>query len=77
MAKIERIDGLSDEERELLIAALRALRTERGKAWNVACDVAELAGKRPPSLRRYGIDQIKRMARRLGGGVTHWTEEFE
>ena len=76
MGKVELIEGLNDEERKLLIEALRALRTERGKAWNEACDAAEAAGKRLPSLRVYGIDQIKRMARRLGGRAPHWLEEY-
>ena len=75
MTNVELIDGLSTEERQLLIAALRALRSERSKAWNAACDVAEAAGNRKPSLKSYGIDQIKHMARRLGGGATHRLEE--
>lgn len=75
LAKPEPIEGLSDEERALLGEALRALRRERGKAWNAACDAAEAAGKRRPPLRPYGIDEIKRLARRLGIGPTHWTGE--
>ncbi len=75
MPRPEPIAGLSDEERALLGDALRALRRERGKVWNAACDAAEAAGKRRPSLRRYGIDEIKRLARRLGVGPTHWMEE--
>ena len=75
MPKPEPVEGLSDEERALLGDALRALRLERGKAWNVSCDAAKAAGKRRPSLRPYGIDKIKRLARRLGVGPTHWTEE--
>jgi hypothetical protein len=56
--------------------ALRALCRERGKAWNAACDAAEAAGrKRRPSLRPYGIAEIKRPARRLGVGPTHWSGE--
>jgi hypothetical protein len=38
------MEGLSDEERALLGEALRALRRERGKAWNAAGDVAEAVG---------------------------------
>ncbi len=75
MTKPEPIEGLSDEERALLGEALRALRRERGAAWNAACDAAEAAGKRRPALRPYGIDAIKRLARRLGVGATHWSEE--
>jgi hypothetical protein len=75
LPKPEPIEGLSDEERALLGDALRALRRERGKAWNAACDAADAAGKRRPSLRPYGIDEIKRLARRCGGGPTHWMEE--
>ena len=71
---MEPIEGLSEDERKLLGEALCALRAERGKAWNTACDAAEAAGKRRPSLRPYGIDDIKRLARRLGAGPTHWTE---
>jgi len=67
---------LSDEERALLGEALRALRLERDKAWNAACDAAQAAGKkRRPSLRPYGIDEIKRLARRLGTGPTHSSGE--
>ena len=76
LAKGEPIEGLSDEERALLGDALRALRLQRGKAWNAACDAAEAAGKRRPSLRPYGIDAIKRLARRLGVGPTYWTGEY-
>jgi len=72
MVKREPIEGLEEEERLLLIEALSALRRERAKAWNKACDIAEAAGKRPPSLRRYGIDEIKRLARRLGGRASYW-----
>ncbi len=39
MSKPEPIGGLSDDERKLLIEGLIALRRERGRAWNGACDV--------------------------------------
>lgn len=71
----EPIGGLSDDERTLLGEALRALRRERGRAWNAACDAAEAQAKRPPSLRAYGIDDIRRLARRLGVPATHWMKE--
>ena len=35
------VEGLSDAERIMLIDGLRALRKERGKAWNDACDAAD------------------------------------
>jgi len=69
------MEGFSDEERALLGDALRALRLERARAWNAACDAAEATGKRRPSLRPYGIVEIKRLARRLGTGSTHWSGE--
>ena len=75
MVKPEIIEGLSDEERALLREALRALRRDRGKAWNAACDAAEAAGKRRPSLKAYGIEDIKRLARRFGVRATHWLED--
>jgi len=65
---------LSEEERALLGEALSALRRERGKAWNASCDRAEAQGKRRPSLRGYGIDAIKQLARRLGTRALHWTD---
>jgi hypothetical protein len=65
---------LSDDERVLLGQALSALRRERGKAWNAACDEAEAQGKRRPSLKPYGIDEIQRLARRFGTKALHWTE---
>jgi hypothetical protein len=68
------MDCLSDEERALLGQVLSALRRERGKAWNAACDLAEAQGKRRPSLKPYGIDEIKRLARRFGTKALHWTE---
>lgn len=58
MSKPEPIGGLSDDERKLLIEGLIALRRERGRAWNGACDVAEAEGKRQPSLRQFGIDGL-------------------
>jgi hypothetical protein len=70
----EPIRGLDEEEIALLIDALTALRAERGKAWNTACDIAQVANKRPPSLKRYGIDEITRLARRLGAKKTHWLD---
>ncbi|WP_337263652.1 MULTISPECIES: hypothetical protein [unclassified Serratia (in: enterobacteria)] len=70
----EPILGLDDEEIALLIDALTALRAERGKVWNTACDIAQVANKRPPSLKRYGIDDIIRLARRLGARKTHWLD---
>lgn len=69
------VSGLSGDERALLGEALRALRRERGTAWNAACDRAEAEARRPPSLRAYGIPEIKRLARRLGVGATHWLED--
>ena len=77
MSTAEPITGLSDDERKLLIEALTALRLVRGQAWNLACDAAEAHRKRPPSLRQFGIDDIKRLARRIGGrsAHTHWLEE--
>ena len=69
------MDGLSDDERALLGEALCALRRERGKAWNAACNAAEAQAKRPPSIRAYGIEDIRRLARRLGVPATHWLEE--
>ena len=75
MPKPELIEGLSDAERQLVIEALRALRRERGQAWNVVCDIAEQKSKKPPPLADYGIDDIKRLARRFGGRALHWIEE--
>ena len=74
MATNEPIDGLSNDARDLLVQGLRALRLERGKAWNAACDAAA-AGKRQPSLRPFGIEEIRRLTRGLGDKATHWTEE--
>jgi hypothetical protein len=77
MSKHEPIADLSDDERKLLIDGLTVLRRERGQAWNLVCDAAEANGKRRPSLRQFGIDDIKRLARRIGGRAahTHWLEE--
>jgi hypothetical protein len=77
MSKHKPIADLSDNERKLLIDGLTVLRRERGQAWNLACDAAEANGKRRPSLRQFGIDDIKRLARRIGGRAahTHWLEE--
>ena len=75
MEKRDPVAGLNDDERMLLGEALCALRRERGAAWNAACDVAEAQGKRRPSLRAYGIEDIRQLARRLGTRATHWTEE--
>ncbi|ECH9523094.1 hypothetical protein ZI49_23915 [Salmonella enterica subsp. enterica] len=62
--------GLDGEEIALLIDALTVLRAERGKAWNTACDIAQVANKCPPSLKKYGIDEITR----LGAKKTHWLD---
>lgn len=69
------ICGLSDDERLLLGEPLRALRRERGAAWNAACDAAEAEARRPPSLRAYGIPDVRRLTRRLGVSATHWLED--
>ncbi len=50
--RLEPIEGLSEDERKLLGEALCAVRAERGKAWNAACDIAEAAGKSPRRVRR-------------------------
>jgi hypothetical protein len=68
------IRGLDEDERLLLIKALCALRDERTRQWNAACDQAIAQGKRLPGLGRYGIDGIKRLARRLGGKATYRLE---
>jgi hypothetical protein len=62
---------MTDAELELLAEAFTALRLERGRAWNAACDAAEAAGKRRPGLEPYGIDDIRRLARRFGIKKTH------
>ena len=67
-------DGLSAEERVLLGEAFSALRRERGRAWLDACHRADKEGKRRPGLRTAGIDEIKRLARRLGTKALHWTD---
>ena len=77
MSNPEPIADLSDDERKWLIDGLTALRRQRGQAWNLACDAADANGKRQPSLHQFGIDDIKRLARRIGGigAHTHWLEE--
>ena len=77
MSKPEPIDALSDDERKLLINALTALRQVRGEAWNVACDAAEATEKRQPPLSQFGIDDIRRLARRIGGRAarTNWEDD--
>ena len=65
------IDGLSDAERTMLIDGLRALRKERGKSWNDACDASDAAGRRRPALRQFGVHDIIQLAQRLGGSVAH------
>lgn len=73
-ATIEQIEGLSEAERALLIKALYALRYHRGLAWMNTCDAADDAGRRRPGLRHAGIDEIKHLARHLGGQALHWTQ---
>ena len=41
------VEELTDEERALLVEALRALRRARGQAWFKACDAAEAANLPP------------------------------
>ncbi len=75
MRKPELVVGLSDTERHLVIEALRALRRERGKAWNDASDIAEKTGQTSPPLEDYGIGDIEWLAHRFGGSAHHWSEE--
>ncbi len=75
MPRIELIEGLSESERQLVIEGLRALRRERGRAWNIACDIAEQTGKKRPAIDPYRIDDIAKLARRFGGTAPHWSEE--
>jgi len=75
MAPVVLVEGLTDEERALLIEGLRALRRARGKAWFKACDAAEATGQPQPSLEPYGIRAIEQLARRLGGSAPHWFDE--
>ncbi len=74
MPEADLADCLSDDERALLGQALSALRRERARAWNAACDRAEAQGKRRPPLKPYGIDEIRRLARRFGTKALPWTE---
>jgi len=74
MGMSDPIDGLSDDEITLLGEA--AARIAPGARAKLECsDAAEAQGKRSPSLRAYGIAEIKRLARRLGTPATHWLEE--
>jgi hypothetical protein len=68
-------DELSEAERQLVIKGLRALRRERGLAWNIACDLATERKVKPPPLSQYGITEIEQLARRFGGTARHWTDE--
>ncbi|QYE37019.1 hypothetical protein KZX46_21130 (plasmid) [Polymorphobacter sp. PAMC 29334] len=68
------ITGLGDDDRHLLIAGLTSLREVRGLQWREACDHAAKIGAAEPPLLTYGIDDIKLLARRLGGEARHWTE---
>jgi hypothetical protein len=70
----EIVSGLDSEERALLVAALVALRHERGRDWREACRIADDRGDMEPRLDAYGIEQIKRLARRLGGEARHWMD---
>ncbi len=74
MPKADLAEYLSEEERALLGQAFSALRRERGKAWNMACERAEVEGQRRPPLQPYGITEIERLARRFGTKALHWTE---
>ena len=73
----EPIEGLNDDERALLVKGLCALRYHRGRDWRRACHFAAEAGRPEPPLDTDGIEQIKRLARRLGGKARHWTEWTE
>ena len=75
MARGEPIEGLEESDRALLVEALTVLRRDRAKAWNTACDAAEASGKRRPSVKRFDIDKIARLGRRLGG-ATYWSEGY-
>lgn len=68
------ITGLSDEERELLVEALCALRYVRGREWLAASASAVDRGKRRPGFERLQVAEMKRLARRLGGQAAHWME---
>lgn len=70
----EMVAGLDSEERALLVAALVALRHERGREWREACRIADDRGDIEPPLDAYGIEQIKRLARRLGREARHWMD---
>lgn len=65
---------LDPEDRDLLIRGLRALRFLRGKRWVDACRGAALHGRPDPPLENYGIEEIKALARRLGGEASHWMD---
>jgi hypothetical protein len=68
------ITGLDDDDRDLLIAGLTSLCGVRGRQWREACERAARTGAAEPPLPTYGIDDIKLLARRLGGEARHWTE---
>jgi hypothetical protein len=61
--------------RQLVTKGLRALRRDRGLAWNIACDLATERKVKPPSLSQYGITEIEQLARRFGGTVRYWMDE--
>ncbi|OQS32947.1 hypothetical protein B0T45_20940 [Chromobacterium haemolyticum] len=71
------IARLSDSERKLLLKALCALRYERERSWMNACRSAYAEGRPEPPIERYGIDEIQKLARRLGGRALHWTQWTE
>lgn len=69
------VEDLSEAERQLVIKGLRALRRERGLAWNVACDIATQREAKAPPLAHYEITEIEQLARRFGGTDPHWMDE--
>lgn len=68
------ITGLDDDDRELLVAGLTALREVRGRQWRDGCDRAARKGATEPPLPAYGIDEIRQLTQRLGGEAKHWTK---
>lgn len=68
------ITGLDDDDRELLITGLTALREVHGRQWREACDRAARKGAAEPPLPAYDINEIQQLARRLGGEAKHWSE---
>ncbi len=61
-----KLEGLTGDDRTLVVVALQALFRERSNSYHAACTACQLAGEKPPAENLFGVEESISAIRRMG-----------